>query len=294
MPPRTNPTERQLRLGAELRKLRERAGVQPPEAAALLGLDRSRISHIEAARLGIRPERVQLLAESYGCTDATFVAALVERAQERSRGWWSSYRGRLKQSTLDLAELEFHASYIWTFETLFIPGLLQTEGYARSIFDGVDYPLSAGELEARLSFRLQRQQILVGENAPEYHAIIHEAALRVGVGGPAVMRQQLLRLIEMGELPNVTIQVIPFEGSIHPALNGTYVFLGDEVSELSTVFVEHPVSSLFIRDSESIDRYKNLHAGLARRGLPAVEKMSSGVNSEKSTVGLLQHILYTL
>lgn len=182
---RTQVTARQERLGAELRKLREAAGLKGREAASLLGTDAGRLSQIESGVAGVSEETVRRLVAHYACTDAALIEALVAMATERVRGWWEEYRGLLPSAFLDLAELEHHATYRADVECLHIPGLLQTEEYARAVFAYRIPELPSEELELRVRHRMGRKAIIERPEPVPYEAVIHEAALRIRpVTGP--------------------------------------------------------------------------------------------------------------
>ncbi len=138
MPTRTTPTVRQQRLGAELRKMRLAAGATTEYAAGLLGIDRTRISNMEGGVRAVSPDRVRTLACNYACPDESYVEALVAMAANRERGWWERYRGTLAAGMLDIAELEWHAVRISTTQTVHVPGLFQTEDYARAVFTAAE------------------------------------------------------------------------------------------------------------------------------------------------------------
>ncbi len=191
MPPRATPTERQKRLGAELRKIRLSAEVSTEYAAGLLGLDRTKISNIEAGVRAISPDRLKTLACNYDCRDTAYVDALADMAGDRKRGWWEVYRGQLPSELLDIAELEWHAKGVRAGLAMHVPGLLQTDAYARTLFAAALPPLSPMEVELRVALRMQRQQVLHREVPITYVGYVHEAALRVEFGGAKVMRGQL-------------------------------------------------------------------------------------------------------
>src|SRR5690242_12020442 len=130
---RREPTARQVRLGVELRRLREAAGLTAREAAALLGTGRVQISHIESGLAGLSEERLRRLASHYACADDQFINALVAMATDRTRGWWEEYRGLLPTSFLDLAELDHHATFLHEVAILYVPGLLQTRSEERRV-----------------------------------------------------------------------------------------------------------------------------------------------------------------
>ncbi|CAM5608055.1 XRE family transcriptional regulator OS=Streptomyces alboniger OX=132473 GN=CP975_16560 PE=4 SV=1 [Streptomyces alboniger] len=216
MAARTAPTARRLRIGIELRRLRERAGMTAAEAARSLGTTQAQMSNIEANRFGISAERVRTLAHIYGCTDHALVDALADMAADRTRGWWEEYRDALPSRLLDLAELEHHATALRVTQVINIPGLLQTPEHARALFREAVPALRPHEIEYRISHRIKRQAILHREQPPPYTAIVHEAALRMQFGGRKVAKAQLKHLTEVSEQTDVTVRVIPFNGTSFP------------------------------------------------------------------------------
>ncbi|MCT7350887.1 helix-turn-helix transcriptional regulator [Streptomyces sp. 15-116A] len=245
MTTRREPTARQLRLAVELRRLREAADLTARQAAALLGVNPVQISHIESGLSGVSEERLRRLASHYACTDSEFIDALAAMATDRTRGWWEEYRGLLPTSFLDLAELEHHATFLREVAILYVPGLLQTEDYARAVFSARVPELTPGELELRLRHRLRRQQLTV-----PYELLIHEAALRIRVGDKAAARAQLTKLVELSESDSLTLRVIPFDldGFGRAASSMTYV--GGPIPKLDTVVRDVPTGLAFI-DSEA-------------------------------------------
>lgn len=242
---RRQPTARQIRLGTELRRLREAAGLTAREAAALLGTGRVQITHIESGLTGVSEQRLRRLASHYVCTDEEFVNALVEMAGDRTRGWWEEYRGLLPASFLDLSELNRHATFRRDVAILYVPGLLQTEAYARAVFSGRVPELTGEELEVRVRHRLAGQKIAV-----PYKLVIHETALRIRVGDRATSREQLVKLLELSEADNVTIRVIPLDLDGFARAAGAMTYVGGPVPKLDTVVRDVPHGSAFI-DSEA-------------------------------------------
>ncbi|MGW3095989.1 Scr1 family TA system antitoxin-like transcriptional regulator, partial [Streptomyces sp. NPDC001102] len=169
---RREATARQVRLGSELRRLREAAGLTAIEAAALLGANRVQMSHIESGIAGVSEERLRRLASHYACLDTEFIDALVAMATDRTRGWWEEYRWKLPTSFLDLAELDHHGSFRHEVAILYVPGLMQTEDYARAVFSARLPERTTDELELRVSHRMRRQQLTI-----PYKLVIHESAL---------------------------------------------------------------------------------------------------------------------
>ncbi|WP_399138254.1 DUF5753 domain-containing protein [Streptomyces sp. NBUA17] len=242
---RREPTARQARLATELRRLREAAGLNSRQAAALLGVAAAQITHIESALAGVSEQRVRRLASHYACSDEHFIDALIAMATDRTRGWWEEYRGLLPTSFLDLAELDHHAAFLREVAVLYVPGLLQTEDYARAVFSGRVPELTPEELDLRVSHRMRRQEI-----SRPYELLIHEAALRIRVSDRAASRRQLVRLLERSEADNVTVRVIPFDLDGFARAASTMTYAGGAVPRLDTVVRDVPQGSAFI-DSEA-------------------------------------------
>ncbi|MDH6623707.1 transcriptional regulator with XRE-family HTH domain [Streptomyces sp. LBL] len=242
---RREPTARQMRLAVELRRLREAAGLNARQAAALLGVGPAQITHIESALAGVSEKRLRRLASHYACTDGEFIDALVAMATDRTRGWWEEYRGQLPTSFLDLSELNHHASSRQDVAILYVPGLLQTEDYARAVFSGRVPELTDDELGLRVRHRMACQDITV-----RYELVIHESALRIRVSNRATSRAQLTKLLELSEADNITVRVIPFDLDDFARAASTMTYLGGPVPKLDTVVRDVPHGSAFI-DSEA-------------------------------------------
>lgn len=242
MPPRINPTARQERLGTELRRMREAAGVTAREVARLLGIDQAKISHIEAGRIGVSEERVRRLAAHYSCPDGAYVDALVAMATERGKGWWEEYRGVLPDRALDLAELEHHAVHMRYLQIVRPPGLLQTEDYIRALFSYAVPEPTPDQLDTGVAFRLRRHRVLEGESPTSLEAVIHEAALRIRVAGRDVARRQLDFLLEQSERPHITVRVIPMTADHFGGAGYSMHYVCGPVLQLDTVLLDtvHP------------------------------------------------------
>ncbi|MFJ3303524.1 helix-turn-helix domain-containing protein [Streptomyces sp. NPDC086549] len=244
------PTGRQLRLAVELRRLREASGLSAREAAALLGVNSVQISQIESGVSGVSEQRLRRLAAHFACTDTEFIDALVAMATDRARGWWEEYRGLLPTSFLDLSELERHATYRWDVDFLHVPGLLQTEDYARALFSRRVPEPHESELELRVRHRMERRVIIGGAQPIPYEALVHEAALRIRVGGRATSLAQLAHILELSEADHITVRVIPFELDDFADITAAMVYAGGSVPKLDTVVRDGPHGTLFI-DSEA-------------------------------------------
>ncbi|MFD9864015.1 helix-turn-helix domain-containing protein [Streptomyces alboflavus] len=257
-PVRSNPTGRQLRFGSELRKLRERAGLSATQSGQLLGVQQSQISNMEAGRVGVSPERVRALACQYECADQPLIKALTGMTGERTRGWWEQYRELLPSALLDLAELEHHAKALRDCITARIPGLLQTRDYAREIFVQAVTQLSPPEIEHRLSFRIKRQDVLYRDSPAPYEAVIHEAALRMKVGGPTVARQQLQHLLDMSDRNHITLRVITFDAGAFPGSGQSIYFVHGPVPQLDTVYLDQSHGIAFLDAEAQLHKYRTL------------------------------------
>ncbi|WDT57295.1 helix-turn-helix domain-containing protein [Streptomyces sp. G7(2002)] len=256
MPTRTTPTVRQQRLGAELRKMRLAAGATTEYAAGLLGIDRTRISNMEG---GIRPvslDRVRTLACNYACPDESYVDALVDMAANRERGWWERYRGTLAAGLLDIAELEWHAARISTTQTVHVPGLLQTEDYARAVFTAVLPPPTRLEIELRVAHRMERQQVFERPEPPTYVAYVHEAALCMRFGGADVMRHQLKHLCHVSEREGVDVRVLPVEVGAFPGAGHALLYAGGVVPQLDTVQLDSAHGPEFTHAEAQLAKYR--------------------------------------
>ncbi|MFJ8532955.1 helix-turn-helix domain-containing protein [Streptomyces sp. NPDC093591] len=247
---RREPTARQLRLGVELRRLRDAAGLTGREAAASLGVSSAQINHIESGLTGVSEERLRRLAANYACTDEELISALVAIATNRAKGWWEEFRGALPTPFLDLAELEHHATFLREIQFLYIPGPLQTEDYARSIFSDRIPKLPNSELELRVRHRMQRKAILEETDPTPYEAVIHEAALRIRVGDRAASRAQLAALLDLSEADHVTVRVIPFDLDGFGGSWTAMMLAGGAVPKLDTAVRDAPHAAAFI-DSEA-------------------------------------------
>ncbi|MFJ2831828.1 helix-turn-helix domain-containing protein [Streptomyces sp. NPDC087263] len=256
MAPRSAPTARRLRVGIELRRLRERAGMTAVEAARTLGTTQAQISNIEANRFGVSADRVHTLARIYGCTDQPLVDALADMAADRTRGWWEEYRGTMPAPLLDLAEMEHHATALRVAQVINIPGLLQTPDHARALFREAVPALRPHEIEHHVSHRIKRQAVLFRDQPVSYTAIIHEAALRMQFGGPQVTRAQLDHLLKVSEQPHVTLRVIPFDGTSFPTAGHGLDYAHGPVTALDTAQLDTSHGSELIDAAGKLETYR--------------------------------------
>ncbi|MFI5677363.1 helix-turn-helix domain-containing protein [Streptomyces cellulosae] len=290
---RTIISERQRRLGFELKHLRELAGLTAGEAAAQINMGRVQLSQIETAKTNILTPRLRELCNLYGCTDKDYVEALVAMSEATGKGWWTAHKKRRSLDALNTAELEANCTTLRVHQSMLVPGLFQTADYARALFatPGLGFEQSEGALE----FRMERQRVLTQENPPTVHAVIHESALHMRFGGTQVVREQLLHLIELARLPNVTIQIYPFTAQTYPAFSGNFVHAIPSVRELGTVLLERPGGLSYLGDSRSLESYTRMFQHLSENALAPIDvSLAPETHSVKDSLALIQHVLYTL
>lgn len=267
MPPRSQPTARQERLGIELRRMREAAGRTAREAAALLGTNPIQMSQMESGKAGVSEERLRRLASHYSCDNAELIDALASMATERTQGWWEEYRGVLPPGFLDLSELEHHATRLRIISIVHIPGLLQTPDYARAIFSFMVPELPPQELEPRIEHRIRRRRVVTGEQATPYTAVIHESALRIKVGNSATMRAQLQEILAVSEQPNMTVRVIPFTMEGFAGANCSMLHACGAVPQLDTFQRDTAHGSEFVHATAELARLRRLLGKVAAMAL---------------------------
>jgi len=258
MPRRRQPTARQARLGAELQKLREAAGLTGREAAAALGTDAGRLSQIESGVAGVSEETVRRLAANFACDDGELVDALVAMATDRTRGWWEEYRGVLPAAYFDLAELDHHATFRHDVAVTHVPGLFQTETYARDLFSYMNPEFPDSELDHRVAHRMKRKVIIEGPDPIPYETVIHEAALRIRVAGRVAFRAQLAQILDLSEAKHITVRVIPFELDAFAGAGGAMVHLGGVVPRLDTVVRDAPHGTAFLDSEAQLEHFRKL------------------------------------
>jgi transcriptional regulator with XRE-family HTH domain len=284
MPPTAiPPTMRQRRLGRELRRLREAADLTATEAGALLGGNQARISNTEAGRYAVSAERVRAMARAYACSDEQLIEALTKMTGGRTRGWWEDYRDILPGDWLDLAEVEHHATTVRIGSVIHMPGLLQTRDHARAVFDEVVPPLTPPEIEHRVSHRIKRQAVIYRDQPTPLTCIVHEAALRMGFGGPSVTRGQLEHLLSMSEQDHSTLLVIPFGSGAFPSSGNGIVYFEGGVPKLGTVLLDTDHGSLFLDAPPQLAKYRTV-----------LDRMEACALSQDESRDLIHRIAHSL
>lgn len=210
------------------------------------------LSHVEAGRLRISITDLGTLLEIYGLTEQDpLLHELIERARSLSNPWWSSLTGLLDRRDVAFLANEAEADLIRTYEVALIPGLLQTEQYARAVL-ATRLPAAAPEVvDRRLGVRMSRQQVLMRPGPAELHAVISEAALAFQVGGPEVHAQQIRHLIDQAAKPNIRIQILPFTAGALPAGHGSFTLLNFGPDEPRLASAEQQGSSTWLTQDAS-------------------------------------------
>ncbi|MEV7776457.1 helix-turn-helix transcriptional regulator [Kitasatospora sp. NPDC086791] len=258
---RPNPTLRQRRLGTELRRMREQAGLGGSQLARELGIQPAQITQMESGKGGISPERLKTIASVCMCANQPLIDALASMASERGKGWWEEYRGTLTIDFLEVAELEGHAERITFCNTVYIPGLLQTREYASAVFARLIPPLPAQEIETRTTFRLRRQNVVRSGETP-LRAFIHEAALRMQFGGPVVLIDQLAALLDDSERPGISVRVVPFAIDTFPGAGENLIYAEGPVPELDTVEMDVSQGALFFDSPANLAKHRTVFSSL--------------------------------
>jgi transcriptional regulator with XRE-family HTH domain len=253
-----SPTLRRRELGARLRKLRGEQGLTVDRVAELLLCSPSKVSRMETGQRGATARDIRDLCRIYGVTQEAQVASMMELAKEgKQQGWWQSY------------ELDYFATYVdqeqaatWLcyYQSSIVPGLLQTPEYARAMHQGsLPAEFTTERADALIEVRLRRQQVLTTRDPLlRLEAIIDEAVLHRVVGGPGVMAAQLRHLVEVGNMPNVTLRAIPFGVGAHPAMDNMFNILefGDIAPRI--VYVEGLMGWIFIEKERDVARYEQV------------------------------------
>ena len=258
-----------MMLGAQLRRLRERADLSPEAAGYQIRASRSKISRMETGRVGFKERDVADLLELYGVTDPQVVASMLELAsQANAQDWWAKFGDVLPDWFEPYLGLEAAASLIRTFDLQFVNGLFQTEAYARSVASIGLRGAGAAEVDRMVGVRVRRQELLTSARAPRVWSIIDEAALRRTVGGAEVMRGQLRHLAELARLPNITIQVVPFSVGGHDAAGGSFTVLRFAEPDVpDVVYIEQLTGAIYLEKRTDVDHYLDVSNWLGAAAL---------------------------
>jgi transcriptional regulator with XRE-family HTH domain len=266
-----SPTVRRRELGALLRKLRTEKGLTVEQAADQLMFSMSKLSRMETGHGAPSRRDIRDLCALYEVTDEAERKRMMNLAVEgRQAGWWQSYD--LNQFA-DYVGLEADAVSVKNYQSILVPGLLQTPDYARAVNEAVIPQPDPERLEEQTEVRLRRQDRLTQDPPLRFGAILDEAALHRVIGGPAVMEAQLRHLTELSKLPNVTLQVIPFSAGGHPAMDSTFNVLEFADAVPGVVYVEGLVGWVYMKRSRDVERYVGVFERLCHMALPPRESV---------------------
>jgi transcriptional regulator with XRE-family HTH domain len=268
--PGGGPTVLRIALGTRLRRLREASGLTTAQAADAIRATSSKISRLEHGRSAARQRDVSDLLTLYGVADeAEREQMLTLTRHAATPGWWQPYNDVLPRWLELYIGLEEAASIIRSYEVQFVHGLAQTEDYARAVIAITHGGMPAEEIDRRVSLRMRRQRLLTSPSAPQLWAVVDEAALRRSPDGPQVMRGQLEHLLELTDLPNVTVQVIPFQAGSHAAAGGPFTILRLPEPDLpDVVYLEQLNSALYLDQPDDVTSYVTVMSQLCVQAAP--------------------------
>jgi transcriptional regulator with XRE-family HTH domain len=276
MPDQGSQTVRRRRLAAELRRLRERAGLTGDEAAATLNWSGSKISRIELNRIGVKRDDLDKLLDLYK-VESPYREELQALASESSKtGRLRAVVAGLPTDYAEYVSAEDEARSIWNWEPLIVPGLLQTEDYTRAVMAGYQsmFRIPPGDAERRIVLRRMRQQLLTREPPLQLSFVIDESVLRRRFGSNSAMHGQLLRVTEVSEMPNVDIRILPLGGE-HPTTPAAFSYMQfpqvHDVPLRDIVSIEHLTGSYELEDEEQTFRYRVTFEGLLEKSLDPSE-----------------------
>jgi len=278
------PTVLRIVLGTQLRRLREASGITREAAGDAIRASHAKISRLELGRVGFKERDIVDLLTLYGVTDVAEREEFLGLARRaNARGWWHQH-GDILPSWFEMyLGLEQAASVIRTYQVQFVPGLLQSEEYARSVILVGHQDESADDIDRRVRLRMNRQKMLTEPGAPQLWAVIDEAALSRPFGTRRVMHDQIEHLLEMASLPNVTVQVLPFEFGIHAAAGGPFTILRFAEADLpDIVYLEQLNSAIYLDKRPEVEDY-----------LAVMERVSVQAETPAETKAILRKKLLT-
>lgn len=278
---RAGPTVSRMLVGAQLRRLREAAHVTREQAAEAIRASDSKISRLELARTGFKPRDVTDLLALYGVSDEAERATLLAMARQANmQGWWHVYSDVIPSWLEPYLGLEQAASVIRSYEIQFVHGLLQTRDYAWAVARLGQDDVPEAQVESRVSLRMRRQRLLHQPDPPHLWAVIDELALRRPIGGMATLRAQLRHLLEIAELPHITIQVLPLHaGGASVGVPITLLhFPGGELPEV--IYAEQFSSALYLDRPAETEQYRHI-----------LDRMVTAAEPKKATAAILTRLL---
>lgn len=269
MAARPSPTARHRRLMAELSRLRSNSGLSRTEVADRVGITDSTLWRYETGMTRPKPGDVAILLDVYRVHGAEREELIEMAKHARKRGWWHRHRQALKPGFDSYIGLEAAASVVRTFQTIVVPGILQTEAYARAVTEQTAITSAPDLADEKVLVRMSRQELIIRTDDPLHVvAVLDEAVLRRQVGGPTTMQGQLRHLVELSDRLNVTIRVVPFSHGAHAGMDGPFYLLEfPEQADPDVVYLEQAGSGLVPEDPEEVRRYTLMFGSLLGKAL---------------------------
>ncbi|MEU4832499.1 helix-turn-helix transcriptional regulator [Streptosporangium sp. NPDC023615] len=266
---RRSPTARHRRLVAELNRLRKDSGLSRVEVAERIGSTDTTVWRYETGQTRPRPSDVSALTDVYGVTGEARASLIQMAVEARRRDWWHRHRQALKPGFDSYIGLEAEASLVRSYEPLVVPGLMQTEPYARAVIEATAVAQTPSTVEETVAVRISRQRLLHGPGDPIHLvAVLDEAVIRRRIGGGDTMSEQLEHLVHLGGLPNVEIRVLPFSAGAHPAMDGPFCLLSfPEPEDPDLLYLEQAASGLLPDEPEQVSRYASMFESLCAMAL---------------------------
>jgi len=272
------PTVLRMVLGKRLQDLREQAGISLEEAGRALDVTHATIRRMEKAEVGLKIPYVEKLLVTYGITSPEEISGFLALAREANRpGWWHSFRDVLPDWFSAFVSLEGEAAVIRAYEPAYVPGLLQTANYARATLRAGLPHAAPEEIDRLLTLRTERQALVTRADAPLLWIVMDETVLRRPIGGRRVMREQMERLMEATELPNVRLQIMPFSAGPHPAMYGPFHIFRFQLNEIPDIaYAESLVGGVYFDERDDVSTF-----------LEALDRMCAQAAPAQSTKAIL-------
>ena len=265
----SGPTTRRRQLGAELRRLRDRAGMTLEAGGEAVGVSRATVNRYESNKGPVRWVVVEALCRAYGASGAEQEAAVALAKTARIQSWWKTFGDAVPAHMTPLLTLESDASEEWHWATSYVPGILQTRPYAEAVHRAVEMRSSEEAITRMVDVRMQRQNVLKRESPPHLWVIMDEAVLRRQVANPSVMADQLHSLCDCAKLPHVTVQVLPFAAGAHAADPVPFVIIRGVTPDLDVVHLSNLTGALYLEKPEELERHRVAFEYLRSQALDA-------------------------
>lgn len=272
------PTVLRMVLGKRLQDLREQAGISLEQAGRALDVTHATVRRMEKAEVGLKIPYVEKLLVTYGITSPEEIGGFLALAREANRpGWWHSFRDVLPDWFSAFVSLEGEAAVIRAYEPAYVPGLLQTANYARATLRAGLPHAAPEEIDRLLTLRTERQALVTRENAPLLWVVMDETVMRRPIGGRRVMREQMERLMEATELPNIRLQIMPFAAGPHPAMYGPFHIFRFQLQEIPDIaYAESLVGGVYFDERDDVSTF-----------LEALDRMCAQAAPAQSTKAIL-------